>query len=80
MEPQSAPPVEPVAAGDSEHPAMHSPEFVAGVLDCSVEKVRDLISSGELGSYRLGHRLIRISDDQLEQFLEARRTGDEAVA
>lgn len=80
MEPQSAP-MEPVAAGDSNHPVdhLHTPDYVAGVLGLSVDRVRRLVATGALESFRLGHRSIRISDEQLERYLEARRT-DGAVS
>jgi excisionase family DNA binding protein len=72
VEPQS----DPVAAGD-DHPVdhLHTPDYVAQVLGHSVEHVRRLIASGEIESYRLGHRSIRVSDAQLERFLASREVA-----
>jgi excisionase family DNA binding protein len=45
-------------------------EKAAAALDCHSETIRRAIRSGRLGCYRFGG-LIRISPEQLRQFLDA---------
>jgi excisionase family DNA binding protein len=59
---------------------MKIPE-VAGRLEASKSFVYDLISSGRLKHYRLGKGQggIRVSEEQLREYLKSRERGGESV-
>ena len=48
---------------------LYSPETVAELLDCSVQKVRKMIQRGEIGYRRIG-RLVRIPSSEIERIGE----------
>jgi excisionase family DNA binding protein len=59
----------PAGAHPTDH--LHDVPYIAAVLDRSQDGVYRLIRSGKLKAYRLGHRTLRISDAQLQEYLDA---------
>jgi excisionase family DNA binding protein len=55
-------------------PAVYTPASLAEKWGCSVATVRSLVTSGELVSFRLGVKLVRIRADEVERF-EQRSAG-----
>ena len=57
-------------------------QAVAEQLNCSKSQVYDLIASHKLRHYRIGkgHGGIRISEEQIEEFLRGREQGGEESA
>ncbi|MBN4081378.1 helix-turn-helix domain-containing protein [Caldithrix abyssi] len=45
---------------------LYSPESVARIFDCSVEKIRKMIQKREIGYKKIG-RLVRIPQSELEK-------------
>tara|TARA_B100000315_G_scaffold222126_1_gene225988 strand:- start:957 stop:1169 length:213 start_codon:yes stop_codon:yes gene_type:complete len=54
----------------------YSIKDVSLVLSLNYRTVLDLINKGELKSYRIG-RIFRISQEQLEQFLQSNKNKNE---
>ncbi len=46
---------------------------VARILKRSKRTVRELWQTGQLGGFRLGHRGVRFSREDVDRYLEARR-------
>jgi excisionase family DNA binding protein len=61
----------------TEEKRFYSVEELSSMFGVSEESVRRWIRGGELRAYRLGRRELRISKEDLDRFLEARRVGDE---
>ena len=55
-------------------PTVFTPSSLAQRWECSERHVRNLISSGELPSFRLGGKLLRIRREDVERF--ECQTGD----
>lgn len=54
-----------------------TPQEIADRLGVHLQTVRKWYRSGKLGCYKLGHRDIRISQEQLDAFLKAREIKGE---
>jgi len=56
-----------------DHPVggLHDVPSVAATLVCSESKVRRLVAEGRLQAYKLGHRSLRFSDEQIDAFLSS---------
>lgn len=55
----------------------YSPQEIAAMLGVHLQTVRTWYRSGKLGCYKLGHRDVRISQEQLDAFLKARENKGE---
>ncbi len=55
----------------------YTPQQVAELLGVHLQTVRTWYRSGKLGCYKLGHRDVRISQEQLDAFLKARENKGE---
>lgn len=51
-----------------------TPEQVAGRLQVNVVTVHRWLRTGKLKGYKLGHRLWRVSPEQIKEFVVERRT------
>lgn len=49
----------------------YTPQEIAEMLGVHLQTVRTWYRSGKLGCYKLGHRDVRISQEQLDSFLQA---------
>lgn len=54
-------------------PAVYDVHTLAERWGCSIRTIRSLLSSGDLSSFRLGGKLVRIRADEVEKF-ECRTT------
>jgi excisionase family DNA binding protein len=54
-----------------------TPEQVAERWGCSANHVRNLIKRGELRAFRLGHRLIRVPLDAIEEYEQCQIIGSD---
>jgi len=52
----------------------YSVKTLAGMLDCSPRHVYDLIESGQIRAFRLGKRALRVTEGELQRWLEDGQT------
>ena len=52
---------------------------VAQILDCHEQTVYDLVREGKLQAIRFGHRSLRISEANLEEFIEKNKVKPEDI-
>lgn len=55
----------------------YTPQELAEMLGVHLQTVRKWYRSGKLGHYKLGHRDVRISQEQLDNFMKAREKQGE---
>ena len=55
----------------------YTPKEIAEKLKVHLQTVREWYRSGKLGCYKLGHRDVRISQEQLDAFLKTRESKGE---
>jgi excisionase family DNA binding protein len=58
----------------------HRYREAAQVLNCSERHIIRLVRSGKLKADRLGDRVVRIFDDELDRFVASARNGERVAA
>lgn len=55
--------------------AVYTPRTLADLMGCSERHVRNLIASGELRAFRFGGKLLRITPEAVEDYIQCQTTA-----